>query len=235
MGREADVMGNNPSQNAPFGQNTDNIDSKGRSNGKGNSDVKDMLHNAGILFLITLLAGLILGFVHELTSEPIRLQEEKAVQEACREVFESADSFETSENQISKTLAESLKENGITIGTIYEAKDGSGSVLGYVVETTSSQGYGGNITLYAGIAMDGTLNGISILEISETPGLGMRADQVLTPQFQNKKVSEFQYTKSGSTSDSEIDAISGATITTKALTNAVNGALKAAQELGVAG
>ena len=118
---------------------------------------------------------------------------------------------------------------------IYEAKDGSGSVLGYVVETTSSQGYGGNITLYAGIAMDGTLNGISILEISETPGLGMRADQVLTPQFQNKKVSEFQYTKSGSTSDSEIDAISGATITTKALTNAVNGALKAAQELGVAG
>ena len=41
----------------------------------------------------------------------------------------------------------------------------------FVVETTSSQGYGGNITLYAGIAMDGTLNGISILEISETPGL----------------------------------------------------------------
>ena len=62
-------MGNNPSQNAPFGQNTDNIDIKGRSNGKGNSDVKDMLHNAGILFLITLLAGLILGFVHELTRQ----------------------------------------------------------------------------------------------------------------------------------------------------------------------
>ena len=69
-------MENNPSQNAPLGQNTDNIDSKGRSNGKGNSDVKDMLHNAGILFLITVLAGLILGFVHELTSEPIRLQDE---------------------------------------------------------------------------------------------------------------------------------------------------------------
>ena len=78
-----------------------------------------------------------------------------------------------------------------------------------------------------GIRLDGTVNDISILSISETPGLGMKAGDVLVPQFHNKNVKSFAYTKTGSTSDSEIDAISGATITTKAVTNAVNGSLLA--------
>ena len=53
-----------------------------------------MLKEAGILFAITLIAGLLLGFVYELTKEPIRLQEEKAVQEACQAVFTDAGHFE---------------------------------------------------------------------------------------------------------------------------------------------
>jgi electron transport complex protein RnfG len=53
----------------------------------------------------------------------------------------------------------------------------------------------------------------------------------LVPQFADKKVSAFTYTKTGSTSESEIDAISGATITTKAVTNAVNGGMEAFEEL----
>ena len=99
--------------------------------------------------------------------------------------------------------------------------------MGYVIETTSGEGYGGNITLYAGITNDGIVNGVSILTISETPGLGMRAEEVLVPQFAEKQTAVFNYTKTGSQSDSEIDAISGATITTKAVINAVNGAVSA--------
>lgn len=118
-----------------------------------------------------------------------------------------------------------LSENGVKIGTIYEAMNASNELLGYVVQSTSTQGYGGNIVLYVGIQLDGTVNDISILEISETPGLGMKAGEVLFPQFHEKNVSTFTYTKSGSTSDSEINAISGATVTTKAVTNAVNGSL----------
>ncbi len=194
------------------------------------SDVRNMLKDAMILFAITLIAGLVLGFVYELTKDPIRLQEEKAIQEACRAVFEDAANFEKMEYTPSDTLAEELKANGVEIGSAYEAQDASGNHLGFVVETTTSEGYGGDITLYLGVREDGTINGISILEISETPGLGMKADDVLKPQFRNKKVSSFTYTKSGSKSDSEIDAISGATVTTKAVTNAVNGALRAVQE-----
>ena len=84
--------------------------------------------------------------------------------------------------------------------------------------------------IYAGITKDGMLNGISILSITETPGLGMNAQSVLVPQFENVPATIFTYTKSGSTSESEIDAISGATITTEAIVNAVNGAVRVVAE-----
>lgn len=197
---------------------------------QNNSDVKNMLREAGIIFVITLIAGLVLGFVYELTKEPIRIQEEKAIQEACKAVFADASEFTALEFAPSEGLAAELAENGVKIGTAYDAKGEDGSHKGYVLQTTSSEGYGGNIVLYIGVTAEGKLNGISILEISETPGLGMRAEEVLTPQFENKTVNAFTYTKTGSQSDSEIDAISGATITTKAVTNAVNGGLRVIQE-----
>lgn len=198
---------------------------------KKNSDVNVMLKEAGILFAITLIAGLILGFVYELTKEPIRIQEEKAVQEACAQVFESAAQFAELPYEASEEMALELAETGVEIGTVFQALGADGSLLGYVVQSTSTEGYGGDIVLYLGVTLDGTLNGISLLEISETPGLGMRAQEVLAPQFRGKQVSQFTYTKTGGSSDSEIDAISGATITTEAVTNAVNGGLKVAEAL----
>lgn len=195
-----------------------------------NNDIKVMLKEAGILFVITLISGLMLGFVYELTKEPIRLQQEKAVQEACAAVFSDAQFVEISYVPDENFAAE-LAAEGVKLGTVFEAKDAGDTLLGYVIETISTEGYGGNIVLYIGVSLEGTLNDISILEISETPGLGMRADEVLKPQFHQKKVSEFTYTKSGSKAENEIDAISGATVTTKAVTNAVNGGLKVAAKL----
>lgn len=198
---------------------------------KNNSDVKVMLKEAGILFAITLIAGLLLGFVYDITKEPIRLQKEKTVQEACAKVFADAAAFEVFETVLEEETVMQLAQNGVEIGTIYQAKSADGSLLGYVLQTTSKEGYGGKIVLYMGVRLDGTLNDISILEISETPGLGMEAEKVLVPQFHNVQTDSFTYTKNGSMSDSEVDAISGATITTKAVVNAVNGGLEAAAGL----
>lgn len=195
-----------------------------------NNDVRNMLKDAMVLFVITLIAGLALGFVYELTKEPIRLQQEKAVHRACQAVFEKAENFEMLKYEPEIVLADELKLNGITIGKVFVALDNAGNQVGYVVETTSSEGYGGNITLYTGITKDGILNGISILSIAETPGLGMNAQSVLVPQFENVPATMFTYTKLGSTSESEIDAISGATITTKAIVDAVNGAIRVVNE-----
>ncbi|MCM1569889.1 MAG: RnfABCDGE type electron transport complex subunit G [Roseburia sp.] len=200
-----------------------------------NADRRVMLREAGILAVITLIAGLVLGFVNELTKEPIRMQKEKAVQAACMAVFrgagEAGTAFQKLDYMPGEELAEELSANGVKIGTVYEALAEDGTCQGYVVQSTSTEGYGGNIVIYAGVTTQGVLNGISILEISETPGLGMQAGKVLVPQFEKKAVGSFTYTKTGSRSESEIDAISGATITTNAVTNAVNGALTVAQDL----
>ena len=95
--------------------------------------------------------------------------------------------------------------------------------MGYVFLVTSNEAYGGSLQLAMGITTDGTVNGISFLSLSETAGLGMEADKdTFKEQFAGKKVDEFKYTKSGAAADNEIDALSGATITTNAVTNAVN-------------
>ncbi len=199
---------------------------------KAGNDKKNMIHDALILFAITLISGLLLGLVYQVTAQPRQLQKEKKIQEACQAVFPQAQHFEEFAYTPGEELMQQLTEDGVRIGTVYQAMDEAGNSLGYVIETTSGEGYGGNITLYVGITREGTVNGISILSISETPGLGMRAGEVLVPQFADRPAAEFTYTKTGSQSDSEIDAISGATVTTKAVTNAVNGAVRAfTQEL----
>ncbi len=190
-----------------------------------NKDVKNMLKDAFILFVITLISGLILGTVYELTKEPIRLQKEREIREACKAVFAQAESFEALQYTVPVGMAEEIAGIGVEIGNVFEAKNTAGNVLGYVVQSTTKEGYGGNIVLYVGITNDGILNGISILSIAETPGLGMNAETVLVPQFENVEAVMFDYTKSGSTAPNEIDAISGATVTTKAICNAVNGAV----------
>lgn len=200
---------------------------------KNKSDVSTMLKEAGILFCITLIAGLLLGFVYELTREPRRIQQEKAVQEACIAVFPEAKEqgielqFEDTGYVPDEALAAELAENNVKIGTVFAAYQG-GALYGYVVESISTKGYGGNIVLYVGVGADGTVNGVSITEISETAGLGMEAPNVLTPQFAGKKVESFVYTVNGAAAENEVDAISGATITTRAVTNAANGGLRVA-------
>lgn len=205
---------------------------------KNKSDVSTMLKEAGILFSITLIAGLLLGFVYELTKDPRRIQQEKAVQEACIAVFPQAKEqgmelrFEDTGYVPEEALAAELAETNVKIGAVFAAYYND-ALYGYVVESTSTKGYGGDIVLYVGVGTDGTVNGVSITEISETPGLGMEAPAVLVPQFAGKHVESFVYTKTGAAAENEVDAISSATITTRAVTNAVNGGLKTA--LGLLG
>ena len=180
--------------------------------------MKSMLKDAGILFAITLVAGLLLGCVYQITKEPIARQEALAQENACREVFSDAESFETVTDFTEEAAQTVLNEGGYSAASVnacQEAKDASGTVLGYVLTVTTHEGY-------VGVRNDGTLNGISLLSISETAGLGMQAGDVLVPQFADKNAYPYVYTKTGSTADNEIDAISGATITTNAVTNGVN-------------
>ncbi|MDD2972201.1 MAG: RnfABCDGE type electron transport complex subunit G [Lachnospiraceae bacterium] len=193
-----------------------------------NEQIKSMLRDALILLAITLVAGLALGFVYEVTKAPIANQELKAKNDACAEVFKDATSFESYEFDGDAARAV-LDDAGLAeedIDEVMTALDDGGNQIGYVLTVTSHEGYGGDITFSMGVKNDGTLNGISILSISETAGLGMKAKtDEFGEQWKDKKVDKFEYTKSGATADNQIDAISGATITTNAMTNGVNAGL----------
>ncbi|OOB77034.1 MAG: FMN-binding protein [Epulopiscium sp. Nuni2H_MBin003] len=188
-----------------------------------------MVKNTAILTIITLCAGLFLGLVFEITKEPIAIAKETAKQQAYQEVFSAADSF-IDYAGFSADEARSVLDNaGLTSDSIVEVVEAtsSGEVLGHVITVTAHDGYAGDITFTIGITLDGNINGIAILTIGETPGLGMKAaEDGFTSQFGNKSAQQFVVTKTGSTSDGEIDAIGGATITTVAMVNGVNAGLE---------
>ena len=202
-----------------------------------NKDIRSAFKDALILVVITLVSGLLLGLVNMLTEEPIRLQKEQAVVDSCKAVFPAGDypsyelSFVLTDYRPSEALQSELLKNGVTVGNIYAAVSPGGMTEGFAIEVTSSEGYGGDIRLMCGVDTYGTLKGVSILEISETAGLGMRAESVLVPQLRNLNVDHITFTKVGKQAENEIDAISGATVTTTAVVNAVNASLDVFAEI----
>ena len=190
--------------------------------------MNNIVKNTLILTAITVVSGLLLGVVYGITKEPIAQAQENTKQEAYRTVLSDASEFESVEFD-ADAAASLLSENGYAsdvITEIAEGTDASGETVGYVISVQSSEAYDGSLSLSVGIASDGTVKGIEMLEISETAGLGMKADEAeFKDQFKDKNVQKFTYTKTGEDGDDKIDAISGATITTNAVTNAVDSAL----------
>ena len=188
-----------------------------------------IVKNTLILSAITIVAGCLLGLVYEITKAPIAQAQENAKQEAYKTVLADAAEFTVDETLDPAKAADALLEAGYSgddITEVAEAKDASGEVMGYVITVTSHEGYGGDIKISVGILSDGTVKGIEMLDISETAGLGMKAiEDDFKNQFKDKQVEKFSYTKSGEDGDDKIDALSGATITTNAVTNAVDSAL----------
>lgn len=197
--------------------------------------MKSGVKNVLCLTIITLVAGLALGYVYDVTKEPIKVMEEKTKQDAYAKVFEGAASFsEIDLNAEDMTAA--LSTSGyqyVSFDNALSALDAGGNTVGYVISVTSHEGYGGDISISVGINNEGTVMGVEILSISETAGLGMKAkEDTFRNQFTGKTVTQFSYTKQEPSADFEIEALSGATITTNAVTNAVNGALCIYEKIG---
>ena len=188
------------------------------------------MKDAFVLCGITLVAGALLGGVYEMTKAPIDAANLAAKEAAYRTVFPDAASFDAGD-LADKIPAANEEIAGLGYGKVMvdeavAASDASGAAAGYVVTATSNDGFGGAITVSVGIQSDGTVNGIEFLTLAETAGLGMNADNPeWKGQFAGKKAEVFSVTKDGATSDDQINAISGATITSRAVTNAVNAAV----------
>lgn len=186
---------------------------------------KKIVHDALILTAFTLVLGLVLGIVYGITKDPIAAADAAKTQAAYQQVFADAESFEAYENFDEEEAAALMEENGYSdeIEDVQVAKDKSGNEIGYVITVTAKDASQANITFSVGIANDGTVNGYSITSIAETPGLGDKAkNEEFSGQFADKQVDSFSVVKQAPASDSEIEAISGATITSKAMANGVN-------------
>ena len=182
-----------------------------------------IIKNTIILTLIPVIAGLGLGLVYEVTNDPIAAAQEDAKKEAWQAVFPDASLDDFVAAEVDQAVAEQVVADlGVqaTVDEVCTVGD-----LGYVVTTTDKEGYGGDIQITVGITTDGTVSGVSILSISETAGLGMKATQPeFYEQYQGKQTESFYVSKDGGNGE-PIDALSGATITSRAVTGAVNTAL----------
>lgn len=197
-----------------------------------------IIKEACILFAITLVAGILLGAVYEVTKEPIAKQNEIAKQNAYKAVMKDAESFE----EIADAGKYIDKENKF-LDSEYDADAVTevvagvkgGKIIGFVITVAASDGYAGEIKFSVGVSTEGEYLGTSILSIGETAGLGMRAktDPSFLGQFAGKKVSKFNLVKdgTGSSADDKIDAIGGSTVTSKAITKGINAALAVYQDL----
>ena len=190
-----------------------------------------ILKDAFALFVITLVAGALLGLVNQITKDPIAASELKAKEEAYQVVFPDSDSF--AENTEINEKLNTATFDGAEITEILEAKDAQGELLGYVLSLTAKEGYGGDVSFTIGVSLDDTMTGMSVLSHSETAGLGANCTtEAFQSQFVGLKGPEVVYSKTGKSAENEIDALSGATITTKALTKAINAGLGFLQDNG---
>ena len=175
------------------------------------------------LTLISLGASACLGFVYEMTKEPIELSMLNKKLNAIKQVVPE---FTNNPNEEMFRLPTG---EGDSLD-IYPAKK-DGEIIGYAVNTYTKTGFSGNISLMAGFKPDGTIINISVLEQKETPGLGTKMTEPgFKDQFNNKNPSEFKLKvkKDGG----PVDAITAATISSRAFCDAVQRAYNTLQKGG---
>lgn len=165
------------------------------------------------LFAITIIAGFSLGFVNELTVGPIEKGKIERKVNALKQVLPEFDNNPVEEVQlISSEFAKDSVE-------VYPAFKNS-EFVGAAVIGSTEKGFSGLVKIMVGFTPDGTIKNIEVLEQKETPGLGTKMkDEKYLAQYRGKNPSDFnlKVTKDGG----DVDALTGATITSRAFGEAV--------------
>ncbi len=173
-------------------------------------NVKDIILPAVALFVICLVASALLAVTNDITAEKI-----------AQNLVETENSSRLIVMSEAKTFSEvTEKEDGLTV---CQALDEKGEVLGYVY-TSSAKGYGGAVNVMTGIGKDGEIKGIEIISHSETPGLGANSTKDSFKDRFKGKTGELVVDKN-SNDGQNIQAITAATITSRAVVSAVNAAV----------
>lgn len=169
--------------------------------------VKQILLPTLSLFLICFVTALLLSLTNHVTVDRIAELQRKAAEETRKQVLSSASVFE-----------EETLEDGTAY---YIGKDADGNTIGYVF-TTAKSGYGGPVTVMSGFDADGVITGVKVIDCSETAGLGLKAKEDWFTDRYTGKTGALKVAKNAANAEDEILAITGATVTSTAVTDAVN-------------
>ncbi len=177
-----------------------------------------------VLACICLVSAAVLGLVNKVTVGPIQANTEKTVQESLRNVMPIDGDYEDVTDQYSGgPVTVDVTGSVVPVKAVYKAGD-----EGYVVESMSPNGFGGALDMMAGVDNDGNVTGIAIISHAETSGLGSKStDPEWQAQFKGVN-GTIGVTKDGY----QINAITGSTITSRAVCDGVNAAIAVVETLG---
>ena len=177
---------------------------------------KDTLLNMFVaLFVICIVAGGVLGIVFNATKDPIAAAENAKRTAAIKNVLPEFKTLKT------VNVKSAMEDAEIPFHLAYDADN---NFIGAAVETFTNKGFSGNISLMVGILADGTVKNISVLQHAETPGLGSKMEEeTFKGQFCDKNPASFNFSVKKDGGD--VDAITAATISSRAFCDAVSRAL----------
>ena len=174
--------------------------------------MKDNIIQVIKLVIICVIAAAVLASVYRVTEEPIK----RAIAE---ETVKAVKSVVTGYNDAMSIDTVSIEDNG-EFFKVFTVINESGQIIGRSIVTFSKNGYGGTIDLMVGVDTTMSISGIYVLSHKETPGLGSKMDEAFfKDQFINKNVGNFKFSVNKDGGD--IAAITSATITSRAVTEAV--------------
>lgn len=185
---------------------------------KAESTLKNMLLS---LTCIALVASLSLALVNNMTKGPIEEVNKKKVAEAVAKVLPPFQEYTVD------TVEVQMPKGPVSMAR-FTAVDAEGNVVGKAVQSFDDNGFGGRLTAMVGFDVDGNITGYEILQSSETPGLGAKADQWFQKEGKGNVIG--MNPADGMTVKKDggnVDAITGSTITSRAFCRLVSTAYSA--------
>ena len=201
---------------------------------KVNMDPKYIIKLTVTLFATCVIVAGLLGLVNMVTKDKIAAINWENTQTAMKAVVADPDNTEFSEAlENTDAMSAAAKAAGATLDSVYEVLVG-GENAGYAIKVVAS-GSQGNIEMMVGVDAEGVVTGVSIVDNSETSGIGSKvmSNEPLSSgvgvldQFQGKSAADGTLTVG-----KNVDAISGATVSSKGVTAGVNAALAVAGAIG---
>ncbi|UCD71666.1 MAG: RnfABCDGE type electron transport complex subunit G [Syntrophobacterales bacterium] len=195
--------------------------------------MRDILRLTIVLTSICIVSAIALAKVYDLTKGPIAYQKRLEVLRAIKTVLPQYDN-EPDRDMV--VLPMGVDKKGEEIQRVFYRGRKEGRLIGVAFKVISPEGYGGNIEVMVGLLQDGTIHGVEVLSHLETPGLGAKIRETkFKDRFKNRNLTNTTWAVKKDAGD--IDAITGATISSRAVIKAIKEGLEfyRDQEAGIVG